>query len=115
MNKRIGRVFRLAAALLSLYLLCACSAEGLSPAVNAGGDAPDARGETGWMRSEMSGGAYTIPEFLKTEFHDEAAVGDLIAVTDAGSYAYSLSPLHFADQEPPRQYLRLEDGSFVDR
>lgn len=67
-------------------------------------------------RVTVVGGLCTELDVLAEDVElDEAAVGDLIAVTDAGSYAYSLSPLHFADQEPPRQYLRLEDGSFVDR
>ena len=87
MNNKIGRVFRLAAALVSLCLLCGCSTAGLSPAMKAGGNAPDARGETGWMRSEMSGGAYAIPEFLKTEFHDEAAVGNDVLQADLSQLA----------------------------
>ena len=44
---------------------------------------------------------------------NRAEIGDLIEVSNAGSYAYSLSPLGFGGHEPPAQYLRLGDGSIV--
>ena len=36
--------------------------------------------------------------------------GDLICISNAGSYAYSLSPLAFSSHEPPKQAYLLEDG-----
>lgn len=42
---------------------------------------------------------------------NKAEIGDLIAISNAGSYGYSLSPLLFASQDPPRQFLIEEaDG-----
>ena len=39
--------------------------------------------------------------------------GDLIAVSNAGSYAYSLSPLAFSSHEPPKQAYLLENGDLA--
>ena len=44
----------------------------------------------------------------------KAAIGDLIEITNAGSYAYSLSPLTFSSQRMPKQYLVTEDGRWID-
>ena len=44
----------------------------------------------------------------------KAAIGDLIEITNAGSYAYSLSPLAFSSQRMPKQYLVTEDGRWID-
>lgn len=38
-------------------------------------------------------------------------IGDLLAVSNAGSYAYTLSPQLFAGQQPPAQLLLREDGA----
>lgn len=35
----------------------------------------------------------------------KAEIGDLIEISNAGSYGYTLSPLLFAGQDPPRQFL----------
>ena len=45
---------------------------------------------------------------------NKAEIGDLIEITNAGSYAYSLSPLAFASQDPPGQYLITEKGQWID-
>ena len=39
--------------------------------------------------------------------------GDLIAVTNAGSYAAVLSPMQFSSQIPPAQLFVLADGKFI--
>lgn len=39
-----------------------------------------------------------------------AEIGDLIAVSNAGSYAYSLSPLMFSSHGLPSQFIRRADG-----
>ncbi len=39
--------------------------------------------------------------------------GDLIAVTNAGSYAAVLSPMQFSSQVPPVQLFVLADGKFI--
>lgn len=39
-----------------------------------------------------------------------AEIGDLIAVSNAGSYAYSLSPLMFSSHGLPSQFIRRVDG-----
>ena len=45
---------------------------------------------------------------------NKAEIGDLIEITNAGCYAYSLSPLAFASQNPPEQYLITEKGQWID-
>lgn len=40
-------------------------------------------------------------------------VGDIIGVSHAGAYAYSLSPLLFSSQQPPGQYYLKRDASIV--
>lgn len=44
---------------------------------------------------------------------NRAEVGDLVEVTNAGSYAYTLSPLLFASHPLPGQYLLTENGGFL--
>jgi len=39
-----------------------------------------------------------------------AEIGDIIAVSNAGSYAYSLSPLMFSSHGLPSQFIRRADG-----
>ncbi|HBD63621.1 MAG TPA: pyridoxal-dependent decarboxylase [Clostridiales bacterium] len=41
---------------------------------------------------------------------NKALVGDIISVSNAGSYAYSLSPLIFSSHPLPSQFLLCEDG-----
>lgn len=45
---------------------------------------------------------------------NKAEIGDLIEITNAGSYAYSLSPLLFASQEPPKQFLYTKNKEFIE-
>ena len=40
-------------------------------------------------------------------------IGDLIEITNAGSYACTLSPVQFSGQERPAQYLLTEDGQWI--
>jgi len=47
-------------------------------------------------------------ELPKTE------IGDLLEISNAGSYAYTLSPLLFASHEAPKQLLLREDGSLTE-
>ncbi len=42
-----------------------------------------------------------------------AEVGDVLAVSDAGSYAYVLSPVQFSFQTAPEQYLLKSDGELL--
>ena len=44
---------------------------------------------------------------------NRAEVGDLVEISNAGSYAYSLSSLLFAGHEPPGQYLLTADGQWI--
>lgn len=44
---------------------------------------------------------------------NKAEIGDLVEITNAGSYAYSLSPLMFANQHPPGQYLITTEGQKI--
>lgn len=43
----------------------------------------------------------------------KANIGDLVIVTNAGSYAYSLSPTRFANHKAPLQIYLKEDGSTI--
>ena len=43
----------------------------------------------------------------------DIAVGDLITISNAGSYARNLSALAFASQQPPREALVRTDGSLL--
>ena len=43
---------------------------------------------------------------------NKAQIGDLVEVTNAGSYGYSLTPVLFASQESPRQFLVTGAGLF---
>ncbi|NMS89301.1 pyridoxal-dependent decarboxylase [Clostridioides difficile] len=40
----------------------------------------------------------------------KAHIGDLISISNAGSYSYSLSPLLFSSYEIPKQYYKRKDG-----
>ncbi|MFL8710153.1 diaminopimelate decarboxylase family protein [Clostridioides sp. GD02377] len=40
----------------------------------------------------------------------KANIGDLISISNAGSYSYSLSPLLFSSYEIPKQYYKRKDG-----
>ncbi|HEB5001304.1 TPA: pyridoxal-dependent decarboxylase [Clostridioides difficile] len=40
----------------------------------------------------------------------KANIGDLISISNAGSYSYSLSPLLFSSYEFPKQYYKRKDG-----
>ncbi|MDX5621955.1 pyridoxal-dependent decarboxylase, partial [Clostridioides difficile] len=40
----------------------------------------------------------------------KANIGDLISISNAGSYSYSLSPLLFSSYELPKQYYKRKDG-----
>lgn len=44
---------------------------------------------------------------------NKAAIGDIISVSNAGSYAYSLSPLIFSSHPLPAQFLLCVDGEMV--
>lgn len=44
---------------------------------------------------------------------NKAEIGDIIEITNAGSYAYSLSPLTFSSHELPEQYLHTVRGTWV--
>ncbi len=43
-----------------------------------------------------------------------AKVGDLLAITKAGAYAYVITPVQFSSQPVPGQYLLTADGRMVD-
>lgn len=43
----------------------------------------------------------------------KAEIGDLIEISNAGSYAYTLSPLLFSGQDAPGQYLITKDGQWI--
>ena len=43
----------------------------------------------------------------------KAEIGDLIEISNAGSYAYTLSPLLFSGQDEPGQYLITADGQWI--
>lgn len=43
----------------------------------------------------------------------KAKVGDILAITKAGSYAYVLTPVQFSSQPAPGQFLLLADGSMI--
>ncbi|RVU54816.1 diaminopimelate decarboxylase family protein [Anaerosphaera multitolerans] len=42
-----------------------------------------------------------------------AEIGDIVEITNAGSYAYSLSPLFFASHDLPGEYYSLIDGNIL--
>ena len=43
----------------------------------------------------------------------KAEIGDLIEISNAGSYAYTLSPLLFSSQDVPGQYLITRGGQWI--
>ena len=43
----------------------------------------------------------------------KAKVGDILAITKAGSYAYVLTPVQFSSQPAPGQFLLCADGSMI--
>lgn len=43
---------------------------------------------------------------------NHAQIGDIIEITNAGSYAYSLSPLLFSSQRIPKQYYLYGEKIF---
>ena len=43
------------------------------------------------------------------------SIGDVLLFTNAGAYAYSLSPLLFSSQKGPAEYLETEDGEFLEK
>lgn len=49
----------------------------------------------------------------KDVFVNEADIGDLLLITNAGSYGYSLSLSDFAGQRPPKEYFKLVNGEII--
>lgn len=45
---------------------------------------------------------------------NHAQIGDIIEITNAGSYAYSLSPLLFSSHKIPKQYYLYKDKIYED-
>lgn len=43
----------------------------------------------------------------------KAEIGDLLEISNAGSYAYTLSPLLFSSHDAPGQYLITKDGQWI--
>ena len=43
----------------------------------------------------------------------KAEIGDLLEITNAGSYGYSLSPLLFSGHDAPKRYLHTSDGKWI--
>jgi len=41
---------------------------------------------------------------------NKAEIGDIVAVTNAGSYAFPLSPQFFSSHSIPEQYLKTDTG-----
>ena len=41
-------------------------------------------------------------------------IGDIIAISNAGSYAYSLSPLLFSSHNLPKEYYDIGDGNIIE-
>lgn len=44
----------------------------------------------------------------------KAQVGDIVSITNAGSYAFSLSPQFFSSQNIPRQLYKTVEGDYLD-
>lgn len=44
----------------------------------------------------------------------KAKIGDIVIVTKAGSYAYSLSPIHFASHQPPLEFYVKTNGNIIE-
>lgn len=45
---------------------------------------------------------------------NKATIGDLIEIDNAGSYAYSLSPLFFSSHPLPKQYMHMIDDTWIE-
>ncbi len=45
---------------------------------------------------------------------NKAEIGDLVEIDNAGSYAYSLSPLLFSSQTLPKQYMHTIDDAWIE-
>jgi len=52
---------------------------------------------------------------VKDSLLPKAHIGDLVIVSKAGSYSYSLSPLLFASHSPPLQFYMNQDGEILTR
>ena len=71
------------------------------------GDAPDF--ETVDVVGSLCTAMDVIAEGVRVR---RAQVGDIVEVTNAGSYARTLSPLAFASFDPPGEYLLATGGTF---
>ena len=72
------------------------------------GDAPD------FETVDVVGSLCTAMDVLAAGVRvRRARVGDIVEVTNAGSYARTLSPLAFAGFDPPGEYLLLDDGTLA--
>ena len=72
-------------------------------------------GETACEKVNLAGNLCTGVDVMATGITlPKAKVGDLLAVTKAGSYAYVITPTQFSSQPGPGQYLLTADGRMVD-
>lgn len=70
--------------------------------------------ESDFEEVDVVGNLCTTMDVIKSEVMlKKGRIGDLIEITNAGSYGYSLSPVNFSGQDKPGKYLLTTDGVYV--